>query len=200
MQDRSDHVVSAVLCGGGSRRFGSDKAEASVQGASLLDWALQYAQRGGGPCYLLAKKPPLRSLPPGVAYLRDCSPVSTPISGILSVTPRVKEWLLLLACDMILPAPELIDLLFRKREGRKAVFLGSGDELHPFPGLYHRSQLYRWEEAFHSRHYRLRPIIEAMPHIAVGRDILRREGFPDEPFININYPSDCRRAEDAAGF
>jgi len=189
-------LTAAVLAGGGSRRFGSDKCEARFQGQTLLQWALSYARRAAVAPFILTKEP-LRETH-GAAVLYDHYPEQTPISGILTVAPFVKSRLLLLACDIVLPDPALLDLLLRPRDDGKATVFRIGGTLQPFLAVYPRSLLRVWEDAFRRSEFHLRRIVERMPRVELDEAAIAAAGFAGTPVFNINTPQELRRAETLA--
>jgi molybdenum cofactor guanylyltransferase len=186
-------TAAAVLAGGSSRRYGSNKSEVMLGGRSLLWRALSYGRRYTDRLFILSKEAPISSY--GSTVLLDKYTVSTPISGILTVSPFVQEWLLLLACDIVLPDPSMLDLLFSSRqEGKASVFRIAGT-LQPFLALYPQSLLGYWEDAYSRGEYRLRGIVESMPRVEIDEDDLQKAGFTDTPLFNINNPEELRKVE-----
>ncbi len=193
MQDRSDGLTAAILAGGGSRRYGSNKCEELLAGKTLLQWSVSYARRAADTVYLLTKEDPVNSY--GTVVLRDHFSTPTPISGIMSVTPFVGDWLLLLACDIILPDPSMLDLLLDHREPGKAAVFRIGGTVQPFMAAYPRSLLGRWEEAFRRADYRLRPVVESMPKVEIDEETLAAAGITGTPLFNINTPEELHKVE-----
>ena len=185
----SDRVIAGVLAGGGSRRFGSDKAFARYRGRTLLEWTLFNARHLTESIYILAKdESKYSSL--GYPVITDSLDVSTPLNGIMSIIPFVEEWLLLLACDIPFFDYRVLDLLWENRSTRKAVVVRTGGKYQPFLGLYPRGVLGFWEEAFLKKDYHLQRVIEQMPRRVFEEDDLVSYGLSLSSFININTPSD----------
>jgi molybdopterin-guanine dinucleotide biosynthesis protein A len=198
MPDRDPDLTAAVLAGGGSRRFGSDKCDAVYRDRPLLWWALGYARRTAAAPFILTKRPLGETY--GATVLYDHYPEPTPISGILTVAPFVKSRLLLLACDIILPDPGLLDLLLRPRDAEKATVFRIGGTLQPFLAVYPRALLPVWEDAFRRSEFHLRRIVESMPRIELDEKAIAAAGFAGMPVFNINTPEELRRAETLAPF
>ncbi len=202
-----DEILAGILAGGGSRRYGSDKCLASLNGKPLLNWAVSYGRRVSDSVYLLSKEREqygesisFPGLPDDLPRLKDQYTVSTPISGILTIAPFVKKWLLLLACDIFLPDPAMLDLLVDQRREDKAVLFRVNGSLQPFLAIYPKSLLFHWEEAFRRADYRLRRVVERMPRIEIDEALLEKKGFTGTPLFNINTPRELKRVEQICGF
>ncbi len=196
-EETASHVTAAVLRGGGSRRFGSNKALYKFKGKSLTGWALEGAALMTGDIYLLGGGS--ADFPDSaVKALEDlASPGGepTPLRGICAASPHVREWLLLLACDIPFFNEKVLRLLWENRSTEKAsVFLLDG-RYQPFLALYPRSLLHHWEEALESGNYRLQGIIEAMPKSVLTEEDLERAGVERFRLANINTPWDLEALE-----
>ena len=182
-------VIAGILAGGGSRRFGSDKACAVYEGKSLLEWTIQNASEITDNINILTKKPEAYSFT-GCRIVEDLLEVSTPISGIISIMPYVSDWLLLLACDIPFFEKKVLDFLWEKRDNEKATVIHVNGKYQPFLGLYPKSVLTYWEEAFKREEYHLQRVIEGMPKIVIEESDLMFAGISLQSFLNINTPAD----------
>jgi molybdopterin-guanine dinucleotide biosynthesis protein A len=185
-------VTSGILTGGGSRRFGRDKALFPWKGQTLLEWTLEGARNMTQELYLLAKDPS-DYLYMGVPVLDDGSSVPTPLNGILSVMPHVHDWLLLLACDIPFFDKKVLELLWEYRSRDQATVLRFAGKYQPFLGLYPVSVLPYWEEAFYAGEYHLQRVVERMPRIVLEEEELLARGIRAESFSNINCPADLEK-------
>ncbi len=187
--DASGKVIAGILAGGGSRRFGSDKACAVYEGKSLLEWTVFNALSITDNINILTKNPGNYQFT-GCNIIRDLTDVSTPISGIISIKPYVSDWLLLLACDIPFFEKKVLEFLWERRESEKATVIHVNGKYQPFLGLYPRNVLYYWEEAFLKGEYHLQRIIESMPKIVIEQSDLMFAGISLQSFLNINTPAD----------
>lgn len=185
-------VVAGILAGGGSRRFGSDKAFAVYKGKTLLERTIENASHLTDKIYILAKDPEKYS---ALEYpvLSDTYQVSTPLNGIITVSPYVSEWLLLLACDIPFFDVRILDLLWENRDTSKAAVLRISGKYQPFLGLYPRSVLHFWEEAFDKGDYHLQRVVEKMPRKVFEEEDLLERGFHISSFSNINTIKDLEQ-------
>ena len=189
-----DNVVAGILAGGGSRRFGSDKAFAFHEGKTLLERTVEKASHLTEDIYILAKEPSRYSAI-GCPVLSDSFPVSTPLNGIISIFPYVKNWLLLLACDIPFFDEGVLDLLWESRNMEKAVVIRINGKYQPFLGLYPRPVLRFWEEAFVRGDFHLQRVVENMPRIVFEERELEERGFEISSFSNINTPEDLAQVK-----
>ncbi|MBF9014508.1 MULTISPECIES: molybdenum cofactor guanylyltransferase [unclassified Oceanispirochaeta] len=193
-QQAQGHVTAGILTGGGSRRFGRDKAFYPWKGRTLVEWTIRGAGHMTDDIYLLVKErqhmdSPLR----GIKILEDHFEVPTPLNGIHSIIPHVKEWLLLLACDIPFFDEQILNLLWEYRSMDKATVIRADDRYHPFLGLYPVSVLSCWDEAFAAGEYHLQRIVERMPRVILEEDLLESRGIDRLSFANINSPADLER-------
>ncbi len=186
-------VVAGILAGGGSRRFGSDKACAVYEGKSLLEWTIHNASEITDNINILTKRPEAYEFT-GCTIIEDRLEVSTPISGILSIMPYVSDWLLLLACDIPFFEKKVLDFLWEKRDSKKATVIHVNGKYQPFLGLYPKSVLPYWEDAFNHKEFHLQRVIERMPRVVIEQSDLMFAGINLNSFLNINTPADLELA------
>lgn len=130
-------VTALVLAGGRSRRFGSDKALATIPGseATFLEHAIQIS------CPIASRvliSAPLRSGYAGLGdeLVEDLFPGEGPAGGVVSALTRIEIGrLLVLACDQIKLTTDLLALLLVElNKGEVAVFADLETiVIHPLP-------------------------------------------------------------------
>ena len=192
-QERTQ-VIAGVLGGGQSRRFGRDKGLIEWNGRSLIEWAVLSAQRVAQQVYVLAKD---RSFYSGLScpVLPDFYSTSSPLSGILTLAPFVKEWMLLLACDIVLFSDQILPYLWEQRESGKAVVVRSDEGLQPLLGFYPAEHIRYWEAAYRNANYKLQPVLEQMPRVEINAAELPAPVNGDIGFLNINREEDLHTLE-----
>ena len=189
---RKEHIVAGVLAGGTSRRLGRNKAFIEWRGRPLVEGSVLSAKKMTSDVYILAKEQALYKRI-GCPVLPDLYSTPSPLSGILSVGPFVKDWLLLLACDIVLFTDRLLPFLWDKREAGKAVVVRSKEGLQPLLGLYPVEHLSYWEKAYKSGNYKLQPVITQMPRVEVAARELPKPIHGGPSFLNINQDADVER-------
>ncbi len=186
----SGRVTAAVLGGGGSRRFGSSKALYIWQGKSLVDRVIESASLMTDDIYLLGGRAVNFPDSP-VPVLEDLKGEEpTPLRGICAAIPYVREWLLLLACDIPFFDERVLRLLWEHRSHERAVVIKTDGRYHPYLALYPKSLLFYWQEALDAGSLRLQGIIEAMPKTIISEEDLDAAGVETFRIANINTPGD----------
>lgn len=128
-----------ILAGGKSRRFGSDKARALLQGKPLILHVAD-ALRPFASSTTVVADVPCKYDDLGLRTIADVQPGLGPLGGLASALAHCGEpWLLLTSCDLPRIKQSWIDaLLSAKREARQAIAFKS-DRWQPVPALYHQS-------------------------------------------------------------
>lgn len=157
-----------------------------------MEWSVLSAKKIASDVYILAKEHTLYNRF-GCPVLPDLYSTSSPLSGILTLGPFVKDWLLLLACDIVLFTDRLLPFLWEKREPGKAVVVHSKEGLQPLLGLYPAEHLSYWEKAYRSGNYKLQPVIMQMPRVEVSAGELPKPVHGGPSFLNINQAADVER-------
>jgi len=188
------HIVAGVLGGGQSRRLGRDKGLIEWNGRSLIEWAVLSAQQVAQQVYVLAKNRHFYS-DLACPVLPDLYSTSSPLSGILTLSPFVREWMLLLACDIVLFSDEILPYLWKQRESGKAVVVRSEEGLQPLLGFYPAEHIGYWEAAYRSANYKLQIVLEQMPRVEIDAADLPKPRNLDDSFLNINREEDLYRLE-----
>lgn len=125
----------AVLAGGRSRRFGSDKAHYVLDGKPLLTRVLD-SLSAASERFVVADK---EYSDFGVPVYQDTFAVQTPLSGVHTALSRAREnWVAVAACDLPYLTPEYWAALARFCHGERAVIVQKEGRLEPLAALYHR--------------------------------------------------------------
>lgn len=125
----------AVLAGGRSKRFGSDKARFVLGGEPLLSRVLMSLAEASER-FVVADRDYSDF---GVPVYPDDFAVQSPLSGLYTALERAREdWVAVAACDLPNLTPGYWATLARHHEGARAVVVRRGDRLEPLAALYHR--------------------------------------------------------------
>lgn len=139
-RDGSERVAVYILAGGRSRRFGSDKARALVDGVPMVRRVADYlAPVARSTTVVAATAGVYDDL--GLVTIGDVVPGHGPLGGLLSALEHLEggDWLFLTACDWVnIDAGWVRPLLDRRRDAATAVLYRS-DRLEPLFALYHHS-------------------------------------------------------------
>jgi molybdopterin-guanine dinucleotide biosynthesis protein A len=132
--DRND-VTGAILAGGQSTRFGSDKALAPMltTGISFLERACQTVAAVAARVIVVGRQetPQL----PGIEAIPDRSPGQGPVGGLTTALSVVTTpYLMVLSCDQpLLESHDLVKLLDAFDSADAAVFASEERQFHPLP-------------------------------------------------------------------
>lgn len=132
----SKAVTAAVLAGGKSLRFGSDKALAMIPdtGETFLERAIGLARAVANDVLVIGSDRALhtRDVP---RYVPDCWPDQGPVGGVLTALEAAQtRYLLVLSCDQPMILASDVMLLLEFLPGRRAAAFAARDlPLHPLP-------------------------------------------------------------------
>lgn len=175
----------AVLAGGRSRRFGSDKARYVLEGKPLLARVLA-SLTAASERFVVADGAYGDF---GVPVYADSFPGQGPLSGVHTALGQAREdWVAVAACDLPYLTPAYWSTLARHREGVQTVVVRRGGRLEPLAALYHRDlaaeaarRLKRGDHALHS-------FVENSSTRVLAWETL---DLPPETLTNLNTPPDA---------
>jgi molybdopterin-guanine dinucleotide biosynthesis protein A len=183
-------LTGAVLSGGKSLRYGSNKALEVFQGKSLLQYAVQSLRSFCSPLLVVANdlKPYLQVRATLVQdILRDQGPLGG-IHTALVFSPH--EWLLVKATDMPFLAPELVRFMIASRDGFDVVVPVLNGRYDPLLALYSRRCLASVAATLERGD---RKITKFFPKVRV-KELPEQEWRTVDPkglsFMNVNTPQD----------
>lgn len=195
-------VSGALLLGGTSRRMGRDKARLAVGGVPMARRGLTVL-RALFDDVLAVDRPgrPARRWPPGVRRVAD--PEGSPaaaLTGIATALAAARHpWVLVLACDMPFPAPDLLTGLCRTAlalpagDRPKVVVPRTGRVLHPLCAVYHRGLLAEVRARLAAGDLKVQVLARA--HGAFVDEATLRAWDPDlAGLTNVNTPAELARA------
>jgi molybdopterin-guanine dinucleotide biosynthesis protein A len=168
-------LTGVLLVGGASRRFGSPKALARVDGETLADRAWRLLGDTCSERFAVGKTADRLGLP--FELLDDGSDVRAPIAGLVAgLRAATYERVAVIPVDLpLLTGASLQELAVRCRD---AATPPSG----PLPGVYRTSTLPAFERALAAGDYRLRTVLEQLDVAIVELD--------EAELVNVNEPSD----------
>jgi molybdopterin-guanine dinucleotide biosynthesis protein len=192
---RSD-VSLALLAGGLSSRMGEDKAFASFQDGTLLEW-MRDRTAPLFPHVFLVTRDPSRFHGLGLPVVNDALPEDGSAVGIYTaVLASPTERVVCLACDMPFVTPRLLWELAEKSAGFD-VFVPKHDRfMQPLCGVYGKGVLDAYRDFIRSGGRR---IFDIYPDLNTGfLDVSDgRFGDPERLFANVNTPDELEAARRA---
>jgi molybdopterin-guanine dinucleotide biosynthesis protein A len=133
--------TTAILAGGKSRRFGSNKALAPWRGRRLIDAVVGAARAVSHTVFIVANDaPPYKDQ--GLDIIPDSFPGAGPLAGLHAALQHASgNRVLLLGCDMPLLDPQLLDWLWQKNTWAPALVPIGPQGPEPLHAIYHVSLL-----------------------------------------------------------
>ena len=193
-------VVGALLAGGRSRRFGSPKALARLDGVRLIDRALSTLRSAGLRPHLVLREHDALGASLGVPVILDVRPGSGPLSAVVAAlrtaTARGLSGVVPIGVDQpLVPAALLRHIAeLGLTEDVRAVAVEGVKGLEPLSAFYGARALPVAESRLRSGAGDLRGLLDALPTRRISRDELQLFGDPQALFLNVNTPADLDRA------
>ena len=179
-------ATAYILIGGESKRFGSPKWQATINGRSILDriWG---ACNGFENRYVIGKeKPDSISYP----FIKDELDIQAPINGLYTAFNNAKtDWILLLSCDLPLIAKSVFETLWgSKTENISAIIPKANGITQVTCGFYHKRMVPILENEIQNGNYSLFKLVEKLNpyYINFGNN---------QSFLNMNTKKDMRTVE-----
>jgi molybdenum cofactor guanylyltransferase len=182
----------AVLCGGRSRRFGSNKSLALINGRPLVQHLCEEINPLTNDLFLVTKK----SLIPLFAFL-DLRVVAEPyqeFASLLGIRQALEsahhDWVFIVAVDLACLQAQFIEQLWDQRTETMQAIIPQTDRSQPLAALYHRSFLPRIKKRCQEQKFRLQELgsydeVFAYPCPSEYESCLH----------NVNYPEDLKEIE-----
>lgn len=198
------HGISlAVLAGGQSVRFGSNKALTPIGGKPILHRVLAAAAGLADEIFVVTNTP--EAYPDlGLPLVSDIRPAGGALRGLhTALSTATQPWVLCLACDMPFLQTALLRFLCERALAASAplgvVVPRHADGFEPFCAIYNRSLcLPELEPLLDSGRWRMIGLYERVPVEAIALDTLRAHDPELLSFLNINTPDDLVAANTLA--
>jgi molybdenum cofactor guanylyltransferase len=131
-------MIAAILAGGKSSRFGSDKALFEVGGLPMLANVASAAINAGLKAVVVGRARPDNWPCDGVEFINDETERQGPITGLISGLRYAQDSILALACDMPCLSPAALRWLLGNAENHHlGVVTKTSDTIHPLFAIYH---------------------------------------------------------------
>lgn len=196
-------IVGAILAGGASRRFGSPKALARVDGVRVIDRVWSALRDSVDEVVLIANDPALFA-DVGLPTVADRVPGLGPLGGIDAAlrwaAGRGAAGALCVSCDLPFASPALLREIAARGSATHAVVPESprGHGIEPLCAWYPAGALPAVERALASDDRSLRALLAAIGCVRLPLDEVRRFGDPEILFFNVNTREELERAQQLA--
>ena len=190
----------AILCGGDSRRMGTDKALVDFDGMPLLRRHVEaiLSLNLDVPIYVSSGTKRYEILDDcGVVYAPDVVAGAGPLSGLAGALTAAEKaggaggHVFAMPVDTLVPPGVLLDTLTKTRPGASAAALIKGQRLHPVHGLFPVSAAAALSDFVQSGGRAVMEFLESLDieQVSIG------EAW--ESCLNFNYPEDFVSAREA---
>lgn len=186
-----------LLAGGKSSRMGADKAFLEFRGRTLLERALAVI---GDVCPRVAIVGHPAQFSNYGSVVEDIYPGCGPLAGIHAALVRSSAELnLMLAVDMPFVSEGLLSYLFSAADESGAVVTvpRTGKGLQPLCAVYRREFADVADLALRAGKYKIDALFDGLFMRIIEEGDLRKAGFSERDFFNLNTPEDRRAAEDS---
>lgn len=184
------HPQGYILCGGQSRRFGSDKARHEIEGTPLISRIATSLKKWTNHITAIAAEPD-KYQDLQLETIADLHPGLGPLGGLETALTHAKKqstnpWIILVSCDMTTLSTSWIDLLWEKAQSssqyQAVLFKETATRLHPFPGCFHIDLLNQIEKQISANKLSLQNLFHAMNHHMASLQL--PDNWPQVPQIN----------------
>jgi molybdopterin-guanine dinucleotide biosynthesis protein A len=182
----------ALLCGGQSRRFGSDKALALLDGKALIDIIAEKFILSGFSVAVVSKdNSKYASVIRGsVTFIEDIFEQQCPMAGLITALEYFGEPFFAVSADAPLVRPEAAELLLEKLVDFQAAVPDINGKIHPMIAAYSPSSVPVFRKYFDEGNYRLTAALSEMKVFYADADLFAKEGISAGIFANVNSRKD----------
>lgn len=189
-------MVGAILAGGQSRRFGSNKAFALFQGERLIDRQVRLLVSIFEQVMVVTDFPD-RFLHLDVTLVQDIIPGQGPLGGIYTALVFAQgQSVFITACDMPFLQAPVIKHMLEFCAGYDVVIPEKQDFLEPLHAVYSSRCLPHIKRALDRNEYQVITFFKAVKVKRIGEDKLRQLDPLGLSFFNVNRPEDMARARE----
>ncbi len=182
-----------LLCGGGSKRFGSDKALALINGRKVIEIIIEELRKVFPSIYLVTSGDDKYSFT-GIECIKDIYAGRGPLAGIhAALNHSSYERVFIISCDMPLITGEAMEYIAGYSTQKNAVIPFSGGRNHYMCAVYGKSLAHKAGELLESTSSQLKsagvaPLVKASDAEIINFDSLPQ--FNPKIFFNLNTIED----------
>jgi molybdenum cofactor guanylyltransferase len=203
--DFDAHVCGYVLAGGGSTRFGRDKALVEFGGTPLLLQIVKLAQACVSPVTVIASAERYRHLGVDLEIVEDRWPGEGPLGGIITalqhsaaIAPPCR-WSLILSCDMPFLSREWLQYLVSRalaaRSDTQIILPYTAHGPEPLCACYRTDAVAALRNVFDSGVRKVTAALKQLPTEVLDESAWKRFDSAGQLFSNMNTPADCLEAQ-----
>ena len=194
-------VLGYVQAGGGSTRFGKDKALVELGGKTMLARTTELLASVCSQAMIVAAEGKYAGAP--APLLIDRWPGQGPLGGILtalqsSALPGAEStWNLIVSCDMPFLTREWLEFLCQRaqRSAGQVVVAESTNGLEPLCACWKTASMPAVQAAFHSGVRKVSEAMKRLPTEVLDVSVWKRFDTQGRLFWNMNSPADYEEAK-----
>jgi molybdopterin-guanine dinucleotide biosynthesis protein A len=199
-----EKVTVAILAGGNSKRFGSEKALADFQGKPLVTHMINIAKKLSSEIMVVvsdeAQEAQLREFVQNVRIVMDPpSDVKCALAGALTAFEyTLTAHTLLLPVDTPLASVELLQMMVRMSSGHGAVVPSwPSGYIEPLHSVYLAEHAYyHGLKVMENGHHKMSDMLDALQNVLfVSTESLKQFDQDLDTFVNLNTQKDLKNAE-----
>jgi molybdopterin-guanine dinucleotide biosynthesis protein A len=194
-----------VLAGGGSTRFGRDKALVEFGGTPLLLRIVELAETCASPAIVIANAEKYRRLHADLEIVEDRWPGEGPLGGIITALQHTAtadpacSWNLILSCDMPFLSPGwlqyLVSRAFAARPDTQIILPHTAHGPEPLCACYRTDAFDALRNVFEGGIRKVTAALKPLPTEVLDESAWKRFDSAGRLFWNMNTPADFIEAQ-----
>lgn len=185
-------ITAAIIAGGKSKRFGSDKALINLAGKRLIDHAVTLA---------LTISPQAMIITSGeqhfsgvqIEQVPDIIPDCGPMGGVYTALEKAQTpWVAILPCDTPLLSPEIYEILWKHRKENSAGVAVAEGKIQSLVSLWPKSLSPDLLQSIQKGELKTHQFLKEHQAVMVSMEE-NMENYKPEFFFNINYREDLEK-------
>lgn len=191
------NISFALLSGGNSVRFGSDKTTALYKGTPLFLHGLKTGLTVSDDVIHISKNPDkYKPFINGVRYLADDLATVCPMSGLIKAgNDAVYDNIFVLSADAPLVNSEFVQFLTGYLNSYDGVVPSINNKFYPLISIYKKYVLKSMINDYNNNNFKIIKSLERFNILYLNENIIFDNGFNTEIFTNINYTDDLKKLE-----
>jgi molybdopterin-guanine dinucleotide biosynthesis protein A len=191
---KKEFRTAAILAGGKSSRFGTNKALAPWKNGTLVIEAVISSVKIVSDKTFIVSNHPKPYLNMGLEIIPDEFPGKGPLAGIHAALKHAKgSRVFIIACDMPLTRPEIIDWMWNIKTSAPAIVPVNGKSFEPLHAIYHKSLIPVLENHLIRGALSLKMLLKEIPcHIIEKKEWLANTNGLIH-FTNINTQDELKK-------
>jgi len=198
-------MIGFVQAGGGSTRFGQDKALAELGGKTMLVRTTELVAKVCDTAQIVAPAGRYQGAP--TVVIEDRYPGEGPLGGIITalsvattMAPRA-EWALIVSCDMPFLTSDFLTFLCRRAEtsSKQVIVPASASGLEPLCAVWNLAAEPTIRAAFDSGVRKVTEAMKRLPMEVLDEREWKRFDNENRMFWNMNTPADFEEARRILG-